>query len=91
MRRPRERWRPASASPRSVAVGSRRQDAQHAVQVPVVEAVPGTLQAFVIGEYLLGTRYIAGCALQFNGVRTQVNGDVQPIFQHAHVLVPRAK
>jgi hypothetical protein len=56
---------------------------------PLLKVYPE--QAFVIDKDLLGARYIAGRAFQFNRIRAQVNGDVQAIFQHAHILIPRAK
>ncbi len=74
-----------------MALASAVSNAQHAVEIAVVKAESRALQAFVIGKHLLGARHVARRALQFNGVRPQVNGDVQTIFQHAHILVARAK
>ncbi len=72
-----------------VGIGS--QHAQHAVQVAVVEGVAGALQALVVGENLLGASHVVGRAFEFDGVRPQIDGDVEPVFQQAHILVPRAE
>ena len=69
----------------------RGQHPQHAVQVAIVEAVAGALQALVIGKDLLGARHIASRTLQLDPVRPQIDGNVQPVFQHAQILIPRAE
>src|SRR5262249_12977458 len=71
--------------------GVRSQNSQHAIQVTVIERVAGALQGLVVGEDLLSTRHVAGCTLQFDGVRAESNGDVQPIFQEPYILVPGAE
>ena len=69
----------------------RRQHAQHAVEVAVVEAIARLLQAFVVGEDLLGASHVAGRAFEFDGIRPQVDGDVEAVFEQAHIFVPRSK
>jgi hypothetical protein len=45
----------------------------------------------VIGEDLLGAAYISRCALEFNGIGFQIDGDVQTVFQHMQILIARAE
>ena len=48
-------------------------------------------QLLVVGKQLLGARHVAGRAFQFNVVGTQVDVDVQAVFQHVQILIARAK
>ena len=66
----------------------RHQDAQHAVQIAVIKSVPGALQVAIVGKDLLGPGNIAHCPFQFDRVGSQVDGDVQTVFQHMQVFVP---
>ncbi len=77
------------AAQRSFGVG--QQDAQHAAQIAVVEGVSGALQMVVVGKDLLGPGDVAGRAFQIDGIRSQVNIDVQAVFQQAQILVARAE
>ena len=45
----------------------------------------------VVGEDLLGARHVARRAFQFNAIRSQVDRDVQAVFEHVQILVARAK
>jgi hypothetical protein len=45
----------------------------------------------VIGKNLLGKRHIAWSPFQVDGVGSQVNIDVQAVFQQPQILVPRAE
>ena len=69
----------------------RGQHTQHAVEIAVVEAIAGALQALIIRKDLRSSSHVALGPFKLNGVRTEVNGDVQPVFQQAHILVPRAE
>src|SRR2546426_285676 len=79
VRRPNERCRPASANPQS-RFGIGHQHTQHAVQVAVIEGESGALQLIVIGEDLLGASHISRCALEFDGIGFQIDGDLQTVF-----------
>ena len=46
---------------------------------------------FIIRKHLLGAGHVASGAFEFNPVRPQINVDVQAIFEHMQVFVPRAK
>jgi len=69
----------------------RRQHAQHAVQVAIIESVSRLSQVFKVRENLLSARHIARGALKINPVRPQINIDIQAVFEHMQVFVPRAK
>ena len=87
-----ERTLPArlgQAAQRGVRIGG--QYPHHAVQIAVVERESGTLQAFVIGENLFRAGHVARSAFQFNGIRSQIDFDVEVVFQEADIFVPRAK
>ena len=77
------------SSQRGFGIGD--QHAQHAVQVAVVEGVAGALQLVVVGEDLLGAGYVARGSFEFNGVGSQVDVDVQAVFQHVQVFVAGAE
>ena len=68
--------------PTQRGLGISHQDAQHAVQISIVEGETGTLQMIVVGKNLFGPSHIARCSLQFDGIGAQVDGDVQTVFQH---------
>src|SRR5487761_155323 len=53
--------------------------------------MPRALKLIEISKYLLGARYIAGCAFNLYGFRSQINVDVQTIFEHAKILIPRTE
>src|SRR5580693_6100160 len=46
---------------------------------------------FVIGEDLLGAFDSTGGPVKFDGIRAQVDGDVQAVFEDVQVLVPGAE
>ena len=58
---------------------------------PLLNTCSGALQFVVIGKNLFGAGYVAGSAFQFEGVGTEVNIDVQAVFQHVQVLIPGAE
>ena len=67
------------------------QQAQHAVQIAIIERESGPLQVVVVSENLLRSGHIAGCALELYRVRAQVNGDVQAVFEQAEIFVSCAE
>ena len=77
------------ATQRHLGIG--QHDAQHAAQVAVVEGVSGALQVVVVGKNLLGPGNVAGRPFQVDGIRSQVDIDVQAVFQQAYILVARAE
>jgi len=85
VRLPKERWRPASASERSVWVGG--EHAQHGREVAVLEFEAVALEMFVVGENLLGTLDIRRGAFDLNGVGKEVDGDVHAFFKQPEILV----
>jgi len=67
------------------------QHPQHAVQVPVIESVPGALQLFVIRKNLLGAPNIARSSFQFDGILAQVNISVEAVLENVQVFVASAE
>src|SRR6185369_2736591 len=63
----------------------------HAVQITVIEGETRPLKLLIVGKYLLGACHIFSFAFQVNGVGTQVDGDVQAVFQDMQVFIPGAE
>ena len=67
------------------------QHTQHAVEVAVIEGMPGALQLIVVGEHLLGAGYVARGSFQFDGVGAEVNVDIQAVFEHMEIFIAGAE
>ena len=67
------------------------QHAQHAVQVAVLKLEAGPMQVVVVGEQLLGAGHVARRAFQVDVIGTQVDVDVQAVFEHVQVFIASAE
>ena len=72
-------------------LGIGHQHTQHAVQIAIVEGISGALQVVVVREELLSPGDVSSRPFQFDGVRAQIDSDIQAVFQHVQVLVARAE
>ena len=46
---------------------------------------------FVVGEDLLGPRHVTRRAFYFDRIGSQIDADVQTVFQHAQIFISRAE
>ena len=65
--------------------------AQHAAQIAVLKLVAGAAEMLVVGKELFGASNVAGRAFQFNAVGAQIDVDVQAVFEHMEIFIPRAE